>query len=100
MECTCPRCLYSFFPSKAPKTEAVEHTPNGIVYAHDCTSGYWRPYPQFMCTLCGPENGDTVLVSREKIETINSERKVQRFRERDEDDILDRELELEGVRVG
>ncbi len=99
MECTCPRCLFSFFP-EIKKPEPTVDKPKDLVYAHDCMSGYWRPYPQFMCSMCGPENEETVLISRAHIETINAERKAQRFRERDEDDIFDRELELEGVRVG
>ena len=100
MECTCPRCMYAFFPRLKGVDEAKAERFKDLVYAHDCTSGYWRPYPQFMCSSCGPENSETVLVSRAQIETINAERKVKRFRERDEDDIFDRELELEGVRVG
>lgn len=99
MECTCPRCLYSFFP-EIKKAEPAVDKPKDIVYSHDCTSGYWRPYPQFMCKECGPDNSDTELMSLSRISEINKERKEQRFRERDEDSIFEAELESEGARIG
>lgn len=82
MEAVCPRCLYSFFPFP-PK---VSDIPKDAVYAHECKTGFIRPYPQFICSDCKPFNEDTVLISLERITEINRQRKFAKFREKEEED--------------
>ena len=77
MEAMCPRCLYSFFPA----VKTPEACPPSPVYAHECATGYYRPYPQFMCSLCGPGNDDTILMSAGEVVSINRDRKLTHFRE-------------------
>ena len=90
MEAICPRCLFSFFPCR-------EEPPCDIsdaVYAHECKTGYIRPYPQFLCSNCKPFNEDTKLMSMQTITKTNRARKQQRIREASEDKIYESELEM------
>ena len=87
MEAVCPRCLFSYFPSPKHKADI----PKDAVYAHECKSGFIRPFPQFLCSDCKPFNEDTVLISSEKITEINRKRKFRKFRE--DGDRLIKEIE-------
>ena len=81
MEVECPRCLYSFFPGVPLFSKDA---PQDTVYAHECTTGYIRPYPQFMCTTCGPLNTETKLMSLRHVTFTNQTRKMARYRMEDE----------------
>ena len=92
MEAICPRCMFSFFPFASKPKLCI---PSDGVYAHECKTGYIRPYPQFLCSECKPFNEDTKLMSLDVIAKTNHERKLTRFRMQDEEEAVLSSQELE-----
>ena len=72
----CPRCLLEFYSTK--DVCSIVDSPTRV-YAHECSSGFIRPYPQIICSDCGPSNEDTVLMSLAEIERINESRKRAKY---------------------
>jgi len=73
---TCPRCLYSFFPTYPGEKSRAEGCRD-LVFCHDCIGGYYRPYPQECCTLCRASGvlDNTKIMSYSKITENNRARK-------------------------
>jgi hypothetical protein len=83
----CPNCKFEFFeykPTTKPRLEI------GEILAHECSTGYLRPYRSEHCSDCFRALSEfntpipkTLIAKRESVMKENRKRKTRYFREMD-----------------